>query len=223
MSYFPKGRRRALHDDSDPFVDGGDGTSISSSTTVQDTTVSASGATIGGQDSGVPSVPLSDWKNIGGVCYATNSTFLGALKGLQRQLNRICSVHGIKLLVIDGQIGTNTLAVLATVSQQAGFSSLMSNPDVSTCDAVCSSIQLMTSATQQYADSLGVSSSVSSPSPASTPVTYNQTTGALQPQGLADSAADVWGNMSSTMQYGLIAAAGLGGYLVYRETKKGKR
>ena len=206
-----------------PSTPGGDiGTpetpGTSSSSTTSDTTMTPSGATVGGQDVGVPST--SSWKSVGGVCYATTSDFLASLKTLQRQLNRVATAKGIALIAVDGSVGPLTLALMNTVAGYGAYKA-MANPDTSTCDAVCTSAFAFIAATQAFADSLGAPDSVASPS--GSPQVWNNATGTLVKQPIAADLADTWGNLSSTNKM-IVGAAAVGlGYWALKQGKAARR
>jgi len=200
-------------------IGSGETTSDSSSTTTQDTGVTSSGGTVGGQDTGVPSAPTSAWQNVGGVCYATSTGgLLDTFKELQRQLNRVASNQSWALLAVDGSIGPATMAMIAQVAGLGAYSSVGFAASVASCDTVASNVYALVGATQAYADTLGVSSSVSSPS--GSPQVFNPASGTLEGQGVAGSVSDVWGNLSTTGQIAL--AAGAVGVLWYA-TSQGKK
>lgn len=203
----------------DGTIGSGDQTTTSSSTTTQDTTTTASGGTVGGQDTGVPNAPTSGWQNVGGVCYATSTGgLLDTFKELQRQLNRVATNKSWALIAVDGAIGPQTMAMIAQVAGLGAYNSVGFAASVASCDTVASNVYALTGATQAYADTLGVSSSVASPS--GSPQVFDPASGTLQGQGVAGSVSDVWGNLSTTGQIAL--AAGAVGVLWYA-TSQGKK
>jgi hypothetical protein len=180
-------------------------------------TTSSSDTDTGGAD---PGGNTANWQNVGGVCYATNDDFLALIKNMQRQLNRVATAAKVATIAVDGAVGPLTIALVATVSKLAGMSSLAAaNVLGSTCDAICTNIASITGNCMTYADTNMVSSSVSSPSPATTPQIYNPVTASLQPQGLADSASDMWSNLSTPMQIGVIGAAVVAAYFISQDNK----
>ena len=191
----------------------------STSSTTQDTTVLPDGSVVGGQATGTPTAPVGQWKNVGGVCYATNGPFLGAIKELQRQLNRALSP---KVIAVDGSVGPTTLGAVGAVAGLGAYKTL-ANPSSASCDAVCSNIYAFTAATQQYADGKSAPSSVSSPAPVATPQVWNPISGKLENQGLAGSVGDMWGNLSSTEQAMAVAGVAAVGYWAWTDSKKLRR
>ena len=194
----------------------------SGSSTTQDTTVLPGGATVGGQATGTPIASVSNWKTVSGVCYATNTDFLSQMKELQRQCNRVAQVKGIALISIDGQIGPATLALMGKIAALGAYSSI-SNSSIVTCDNVCSNLYSFIAATKMFADSLGASSSVSSPTPSGTPQMYSSAAGGLVSQPVSASLADAFNNLSTTEK--LLAAGGAVGliYFLRKTPKKGRK
>lgn len=168
-----------------------------------------------------PAAPTSNWVTIGGICKPTNPVFLGQLKDLQRQVNRVLDKLGSPLVGIDGSVGPQTMAALSTISRSTSAGAYgLGAINLASCDAVCSQVATLTARASNLADFLGASSSVSSPAPAETP-SYVGAGGQVVPQGPVDSATDMWNNMGTM---GKLGVAGLAiGAVVFASGAKGKR
>ncbi len=186
-------------------------TTTTSTTTSSDPTVNA------------PPQPTSNWVSVGGVCKATNTTYLGMIKDFQRALNRVLDViKPTGKIGVDGEICPLTMAALLAVSQSTSAGAYgLASISQSSCDQVAAQVANLTARAGALADFLGASSSVSSPSPASTP-TYVNAAGVPTPQPITDTATDFFSNLS-TMQKMMVGAGALGvGVLVFGK-KKGSR
>lgn len=196
--------------------------STSSSSTVQDTSIGPGGGIIGGQDTGVPTAPTSAWKNVNGICYGQTTDFLGTIKSLQRQLNRVADAKGIALIGVDGSVGPATLALMSQVGGMGAYAQVATGTP-SSCSTVCSGIYAYIAATQSFADGLGASSSVSSPAPATTPSWFDPAKQAVVPQPVTASVGDLFANLSSTTQMAVMGGAGLLAWWAYNDSKKSRR
>lgn len=230
MSYFTKQRSlghfhrsRSMGDDtSTPAVDlstsmpDDQSTASGSSTSTSfDTSVTSAGSTIGGgiaSSSGVawsPGSPQGAWQNVSGICYptttASGNALLAQLKEMQRQANRVLSQSGAALLGVDGKVGPATLSALGTIAGPANFASLIPS-GIATCDQVCQQAANITAAIQIYADSLGASSSVASPSaPVQQwqPPSVKGGSGSLVGQPTTADLLDAWNNLGTTEKLGI--------------------
>jgi hypothetical protein len=197
-------------------------------------------STIGGQVSSIPSsqagggyTTIGGFVSVGGVCKPTDSTSLSKFKELQRQANRVADAIGATKIGVDGAIGGQTLALMATIKTKAaaadtgsqGWGNFIGNQNISTCSAVAGGTDNLIPMLSLMADALGVSSSVASPAPASPPQIYNPITGQVSSQGLAADVGDLFGNMSTPTKIAALGIAGGIGYFLYKETssKKARR
>jgi len=208
---------------------------VPASTDTIDTGPETQVATQGGQVSPIPSsspgggyTTTAGFSSVGGVCKPNDSGTLANFKELQRQANRVADAIGTAKIAVDGAIGPGTLALLTTIQGKAkaadtgnfGFGNFLANQNLSSCSAVAGGVLNITPMLSAMADALGVSSSVASPSPASTPTTYDPITGKETPQSLTSSIGDAFSNMSTTMQMAALGIAGGIGYYLYKGSKK---
>lgn len=163
----------------------------------------------------------SNWTSVGGVCKATNATYLAAFKELQRQLNRVLDTLGVAKIAVDGAIGPGTLAALQTIGAQATSASSYGLTGINlTCANVAANVQRLTLGAQRLADFLNVPSSVSSPAPAETPSYVDLQTGQVTNQPIGASAMDAFNNLSTTQKLALGAGLALAGFYATRKHKK---
>ncbi len=158
-----------------------------------------------------PPIPPSQpgFVNVGGVCRATDSATLDQFKNLQRQLNRVADVKGYTKIGPDGVIGNLTLTLLNQVLNQ-GLG----------CSDVANQIDALTTAATTMADSLGASSSVSSPAPAKRPAIVNMSTGKVTPQPVTTSLSDTFKNLSTFQKIVGGIVLGVGGIFAAKYAKK---
>jgi hypothetical protein len=125
---------------------------------------------------------------IPGVCKATNQTTLNLFKELQRQLNRVLSTYGAKLIGVDGEIGPGTVGAM-TVAFPAGTWN---------CTSIAGGADAWMPETKLLADSKGAPAQVSSPRPPKPPSIIDPITNKEKPQPTSDSIMDFFKNMSTT-------------------------
>ena len=141
-----------------------------------------------------------------GICKPENQQTLDMVFELQRQLNRVAQVRGLKKISIDGDIGPGTVGL---------FNSVLGTS--AACDTIGSQIATFTAQVRVLATSLGAPAKVSSPAPAKTP-SFVLPSGleVAAPKGIAASASDSLG-----LPVPVIAALGLGAIVIgYKMTKK---
>jgi hypothetical protein len=162
-----------------------------------------------------------------GVCKPANSATLSAAKDFQRAVNRCLNKLSTTALAVDGAIGAGTMSALSTIanSTSAGAYQLgLSNVNWGGgCTVVVSQLAVLTQRLSDLADWLGAPSSVSSPSPASTPTYIDPITKQATTQDLAGSVGDFFQNMSTMEQAGVAALAVGIGYFAYTSFGKKKR
>jgi lysozyme family protein len=136
-------------------------------------------------------------------------------------LNRVLDSLGVAKIGVDGAIGPGTLAALQTIGAQAASASSYGLTNVNhTCANVAANVQRLTVGAQGLADFLNVPSSVSSPSPDSTPSYVNLATGQLQTQAVGASAMDAFNNLSTTQKLALGAGLAVAGFYAMRGKKR---
>lgn len=200
---------RSLSDDDDSFNDGSSSDTINGgpvATTVNET------------------APAGGYVNKNGVCKATDDGALAQFKELQRQMNRVLDYVSSPKIAVDGAIGPGTLAalrVIATTPSAGAYSLSSSSVNMNDCTAIAAQALVLSARMSSLADFVGAPSSVSSPSPTSTPTTVNPVTGIETPQGPVASASDFLGNMSTTEKLGVAGIAVAVGYFAFVK-KKGK-
>lgn len=165
------------------------------------------------------STPAGGWASVSGICKATDGNMLAAMKELQRQINRVMTAAGGAKVTIDGAIGNQTVAAMTTLKAMPSAGAYNLANIAVDCASLANNILAITINVQAMGDYLGASSSVSSPSPSSTPTIYDPTTSTIVPQPLTASAADAANNLSTPMKLAALALAGGIGYMLW----KGKR
>ena len=171
---------------------------------------------------------------VGDVAKPANFTVLEQFKELQRQLNRVAKVKGLRAIGIDGDIGPGTIALtqgvqnaakadltagkLADTRAATGVALIRS----STADGIAGGVPAITEHIKGYASQLGASTSVSSPRPAQPPAIYVPSTGLSVPQPMSASALDALKNLSTVEQLGIVGV-GVGALIVLGKKKRRRK
>lgn len=173
-----------------------------------------------------------DWNSTRypGVCKPTNFDALKVARDLQSQLNRCAQSKGISKISVDGDIGAGTVRLVAALaaasSSDTGFKALAfrtAAQGMSSCSAIAGRADLLASAAKDYADSLGVPTTVAQPKPPKPPsiVTSSGAEVSAPPDMLVSGAsASLLGSASG--KGALILGAGAALYLLVT-SKKSKR
>lgn len=148
-----------------------------------------------------------------GICKPMNRETLDQVVEMQNQLNRVAQNKGLPKIAPDGDVGPGTVGLVNKVKEIV----LDLATNTSTCMGVAMNADLIASNAKMFADTAGVSATVSAPIPPRPPSFIAPTGVEIAAPGAAASAA---GGMSTTTML-LIGAVIIGaGYFL---SKKGRR
>lgn len=168
------------------------------------------------------SISMADFKNVGGVCTATNFPALRHVTAMQAQMNRIAEKKGWGKIAVDGKVGTGTLALFKKI-QAAANGDIMG--DTSSCLYIAADADVLTEQLATYANALGAPAKVSGPPAVATVTTITGKTLSAPPgSGIAASLSSAFAGMSSGQKLALAGMTGGIAFLIHKKlNKKGKK
>lgn len=148
-----------------------------------------------------------------GICKPMNRETLDQVVEMQNQLNRVAQNKGIAKIAPDGDVGPGTVGLVNKVKEIV----LDLATDTSTCMGVAMNADLIASNAKMFADTAGVSATVSAPIPPRPP-SFIAPTGLEVPVPGAGS-----GGMNTTMLILGLGAVGLGFFLLMNRPERKAR
>lgn len=158
-----------------------------------------------------------------GIVKPSTPTALAIFKDLQAQLNRVASVTGNKVIMVDGDIGPGTVALFAAVKPVLMLKSLADAPVIGmtiTAPQIAQHADVIARVARSYADGKSAPAKVPAPAPTKPPTLVNAAGQEFAaPTGFL---AQVFGrSLSSTETLIAVGVFGGIGYMLY--TKAGKK
>jgi len=163
--------------------------------------------------------PGIEWNSTkyAGVCKPSDYATLAKFKELQRQLNRVAQLKGYTKIAVDGDLGTDTVALAAQVLG-----------GTYTCSLLAGTISSFTASVKTIADAAGVPATVSGPAPVKPPSIITPAgVEKLAPPGadtsMGASIYDAWDKLGTPGKLAAVGILGGIGYFAFVKKRKGRR